>query len=188
MTGGEAAHGLRHIRPPAMDHRQTKLVERLPQQSLAASRGRRRQQELAARQRFRVIVAAVDADQLLDLVVVRGDVLVFDRPGNLPAVARGALEVEVRVSQAHASPDVGLATVAPHSNQLEGTICRRQVLALAFGGVEEESLRVLTARFALTGFPGLDVRPEVGAIELRAGIEQQDIDPLAREVPGRHAA
>ena len=45
-----------------------------------------------------IVVAAADADQLFDLVVVRRDVRVGDRPGNLPAVALGRLEVHLASS------------------------------------------------------------------------------------------
>ena len=112
---------------------------------------RRRHEELAARQRVRVVVAAVDADQLIDLVVVRRDVLVFDGPGDLPAVLRGALEVEIGVAQADASPDVGLAAVSPHANQLEGLALRREVRLLL--RVEEELRLLLAARLPLARFP-----------------------------------
>ena len=59
----------------------------LHHQPLGASQLRRRQEVLAARQRVGVVVAATDADQLIDLVVVRRDVAVADGPRDLPAVA-----------------------------------------------------------------------------------------------------
>ena len=61
----------------------------------------------------RVVVAAADADQLIDLVVVRREVAVVDRPRDVPAVAFACAEVHLAVAQADASPDVGLAAVAP---------------------------------------------------------------------------
>ena len=130
------------------------------EQPLAAAQRRRRHEELAARQRVRVVVAAADADQLIDLVVVRRDVPVVDRPGDLPAVASpAALKSSSRVAQADAAPDVGLAAVAPDADQLERPVLGRQVRL--FLRVEEELRRLLAARPALARLPRADVRPEL---------------------------
>ena len=97
-----------------------------------------------------------------------------------------AFEVELRVAQADAAPDVRLAAVSPDARQLERPSVRRQVRLLL--RVEEELRRSLAARRALARLPRLDVRPELRPIELVAGVEQQDVDALLRQVPRRHAA
>ncbi len=186
VTRGIPAKRLRAVGAAPGDDRDVGLGEALAQQHLAAPGRRRRHVELAARQRVRVVVAAADADQLVDLVVVRRDVLVFDGPGDLPAVLGRPLEVEVRVPQADAAPDVGLAAVPPHANELEGLALRREVGL--FLRVEEELRRLLAARAPRARFPRPNVRPELAALELRARVEQQDVDALARQVPGGHAA
>ena len=172
-------------RRPAHD-RDVHLAERLLQQPLAAARRRRRQEELAPGQRVGIVGAAADANQLLDLVVVRRHVRVADRPGDLPAVFRGALEVEIGVAQAHAAPHVGLPAVPPDPNQLERLVGRREIRLLL--RVEEELRRLLALRGALAPLPGLHVRPERAAIELGARVEHQHVDAFARQVPGGHAA
>src|SRR5579871_2065603 len=52
------------------------------QDRFAAARTRRRHVKLAARQCVTRIVAAIDADELIDAIVVRRDVRVRDGPGN----------------------------------------------------------------------------------------------------------
>ena len=164
VARGEAAHRLRHIGAPAGHDRDVHLPERLLQQPLAAPGRRRRQQELAPRQRVGIVGAAADADQLFDLVVVRRDVRVADRPRDLPSVVRRALEVEIGVAEAHAAPDVRLAAMTPDANQLERLVGRRQVRLLL--RVEEELRRLLALGRALAPLPRLHVRPERAAIEL----------------------
>ena len=124
VAGGKAARRPRHVGAAACHDGRCRACERPLEQALAAARRRRRLQELAAGQRLGVVVAAADADELLDLVVVRRDVRVGDRPGDLPAVALGRLEVQLGVAQADASPDVGLAAVSPDARQLEGPSAR----------------------------------------------------------------
>ncbi len=162
------------------------LPGRAHHDAFGAARRRRRQEELAARQRVGVVVAAVDADQLVDLVVVRRDVLVGDRPGDLPAVARRPLEIEVAVAQADASPDVRLAAMPPHAGQRERTVVSGEIRL--FLGVEEEVEGLFAAGGALAPFPGLNVRPIFRSIEFRTGVEEQHGNALTRQVPGRHAA
>jgi hypothetical protein len=47
---------------------------------------------------------------------------------------------------------------------------------------------MLTTRGPLARFPGLNVRPESGAIEALASVEEEHIDALAGQIPRRHAA
>ncbi len=186
VTGREAADRARHVGAAAGDDRHAEAFGRAHHDPFGAARRGRRQKELAPRQRVRVVVAAVDADQLVDLVVIRRDVLVGDRPGNLPAVARGSLEIEVAVAQADASPDVRLAAMAPDAGQREGTALGGEIRL--FFGVEKEAEGLLAASGALAPFPGFNVRPEFGSIEFRSGIEEQHGNALTRQVPGGHSA
>ena len=87
---------------------------------------------LAARQRILIVVAAAHADQLIDLVVVRRDVLVADGPRDLPAVAFGPVEIEIGVAQRDAAPDVGFAAAAPDAIQVE-RLAGRRFVRLLFG-------------------------------------------------------
>src|SRR5262249_2261628 len=148
----------RLVRAPPRDDGDVHRLERLLQEALAAPHCGRRHEVLAARQGIRVIVAAVDADELIDLVVVRRDVLVFDRPGDLPAVRVCALEVEIGVAEADAAPDVRLAAVAPDANELERLPLRREVRLVA-PGVEEELRLLLSLGLSRARLPRPDVRP-----------------------------
>ena len=185
VAGGEAARRLRHVGAASGDDVDADALGRLLQQALGAARRRWRLQEAAAGQRVGIVVAAADADQLLDLVVVGRDVGVGDRPGDLPAVLRRALEVEIGQPEADAAPDVGLAAVAPHPVEVEVLAVRRGVRLLL--RVEEEGRRRLAAGPALARLPRAHVGPVGGAIELRAGVEEEDVDALPRQVPRRHA-
>src|SRR5262249_1886526 len=174
-----------HVRATSGDDRDTDLGRRLLQQPLAAARSRRRLVELAPGQGLAVVVPAAHADELVHLVVVGSDVLVRDRPGDLPAVLLRALEVEVGVAEAHAAPHVRLAAVSPDADELEVASVRREVRLLI--RVEEERWRLLAAGLTLAGLPGGHVRPVLRAVELLAGVEQEDVEALAGEVPGGHA-
>ena len=91
---------------------------------------------------------------------------VGDRPGDLPAVALGGLEIDVRVAQADAAPDVRLAAVSPDAREREGPSVGREVRLLL--RVEEE--RLGASRRAPAAFPRLPrrhVRPVLRAVELR---------------------
>src|SRR3954451_21147947 len=74
----------------------------------------------AARQRVLIVVAAADADQLVDFVVVRRNILVANGPRDFPAIAFGAGEVQVGVAERDAAPDVRLAATAPNPDEVEG--------------------------------------------------------------------
>ena len=186
VAGGESARRTRHVRPSSGNDRQPELGHAPHHQALAAARRRRRLQELAARQHFRVVRAAADANQLLHLVVVRRDLRVLDRPGDLPAVTLGGLEIHLRIAEAHPAPDIRLAAVPPDARERERAALGRHVGL--FVGIEKELWRLLAARRALLRLPGLHVGPELRSIELVPGIEQQDVDALLGEIPGRHPA
>ena len=182
----EAAHRLGHVGAPAADERDADLRARAPHRDFGAAHLRRRQEVLAARQHLRVVVAATHADQLIDLVVVRRDVAVMDGPRDVPAIALAGAEVHLAVAQADAAPDVGLAADAPDAIQLEVLALRREVGLLL--RVEEELGRPLAARPPRPVFPRRHVRPELRPVELLAGVQQQHVHALARQVPRRHAA
>ena len=73
----------------------------------------------ASRERILVVIAAAHADQLVHLVVIRLDVLVTYGPRNLPSIALGSGEIDIRIAQGNAAPYVGFAAAAPHANQFE---------------------------------------------------------------------
>ena len=140
----------------------------------------------AAGQRVLVVVAAAHADELIDFVVIRSQVLIADRPGDLPSVAIRAGEIEIGVAQGNAAPNVGLPAAAPDAHQVEG-LSRRS--AIGSGLQVDVELRRLLARGKFLGdLPRLDVTPELGSRELGAGVQHQDAQTLPRQVPGRHAA
>ena len=154
VTRGEAAGRARHVRAASGDNRDSQLGEALLEQAFAAARRGRRLEKLAARQRIRIVGAPAHADQLFDLIVVRRDLRVRDRPRNLPAVAIGGCQVDLRVAEADAPPHVGLAAVSPHAGQLERPIRAAWCLLLAIA----EKLQRTSPRFTLAGLPGARVR------------------------------
>src|SRR5205085_10409693 len=83
----EAIVILRQHRAAPADDRDANSRGGFLQQDFAAARSRRRLVIAAPRQHVRIVVAAADADQLIDLVVIRRDVFVGDGPGDFPAVA-----------------------------------------------------------------------------------------------------
>ena len=186
VAGREAARRLGHVGAAAGDDVDAERLGALLQQPFAAARRRRRLQELAARQRLGVVVTAADADHLLDLVVVGRDVGVRDRPGDLPAVAGRGLEIHLRQAQADAAPDVGLAAQAPHPRQVE-VLALGDLVGLLLR-VQVERLRRLALGPALARLPRADVRPELAALELVAGVQHQHLDALLRQVPRGHPA
>ena len=105
----------------------------LLQQPFAAAERGRRQMIAAAGQRILIVIAAADADQLIDFVVVRRDVLVADRPRDLPAVALRAREIEIGVAQRNAAPDIRLAAAAPHARQVERLVPAESEYGLSSG-------------------------------------------------------
>ncbi len=139
-----------------------------------------------ARQRVRIVIAAANADELIDPVVVGSDVLVGNRPGNFPTVAFGAFEIQVGQSQRDAAPDVGLAANSPDAPEIERFFGRCKVGLLL--GTQPERRWLLAALYPFPPFIGSDVSPKVLPVEMRARIEHQDAGTLLRQVPGSHAA
>ncbi len=184
VTGRKASRWPRQVGAPAGNDRDAERSGGTLQEPFAAARRRRGLEVPAAGQRIGVVCAAAHANHLFDTVVVGGDVVVRDGPRNLPSVTLRPLEVEGRVAQADAPPDVRLAAVAPDPHQIERPGLRRQVRLLL--DVEEELGRMLAPCGPFARLPGLDVRPELAAIEPPAGIEEDDLDPVGREVPGGH--
>ena len=101
-------------------------------QPFAAARGRGRQVKLAAGQRILIVIAAAYADQLIDLVVIRSDILVANRPRDFPPIPLGTGEVYVRVPQRYTPPNVGLAAASPNTHEIERVLRVRNV-GLLFG-------------------------------------------------------
>ena len=140
----------------------------------------------AARQGIEIVVAAADADELIDAVIVRCDVFITDGPGDFPAIAVGAREIEVGVTQRDTSPHVSLAATSPDADQVEGLPGQGVIRLLA--GIEEELRRMLSGGKFARRFPGFDMAPELRAIELGASVQHEHVEALAREVPGGHSA
>ena len=138
VTRGKSAGRTRHVGAAAGHYGDAELRHAALQQALATSRPRRRLEKLAPGKGVRVVSAATDADELLDLIVVGRDIGVRDRPRDLPAVALGRLEIHLRVAQAHATPHVRLAAVSPDPGEREWPSGGREVRL--FLGVEEEGL------------------------------------------------
>ncbi len=152
----------------------------------ATTQRRRRKKVAAAGKSIRIVVAAADSDELIDLVVVGCDVFVADRPGDFPTIAFGSGEIEIAVAQADAAPDIGFAAASPDARERKVLSERSDVGLL--GGIENEGGRLLTGIQTLLPFPGFDVGPEFAALEFAAGIEHRDVYALAGEVPRGHAA
>ena len=166
--------------------RDAEALGRAGQDHLRAAGPDRRQVIAAAGQRIRVVVAAGDADELLDAVVVRGDVRVADRPRDVPAVPLRAGEVEVRHPQADAAPDVRLAAPAPGAVEVERPSCGRQVGLLA--RVEPELLRPVALLQPAVRLERQHVRPRQAAVELPAGVEHQHAHAVLDQGVCRHRA
>ena len=87
------------------------------------TKGCRRRQQASRGEEFGVfskpVVAAVHADQKLDLVVVRRDILIPDGPVDAQAVPGLRLEVVGAVAQGHAPPVIGAAAQHPRSPPIE---------------------------------------------------------------------
>src|SRR5262249_28153847 len=76
VAGRESAYGARHVGAAAVDDRHAELGAGAHHDAFGAARRWRWQEFRTAGQRVGIVRAAVDADQLIDLVVVRRDVLV----------------------------------------------------------------------------------------------------------------
>ena len=74
---------------------------------------------MGARQKFAVIRAAADTDELLDLVIVRSEIGVMDGPRNFVAIGGWLLQIRFGIAQADASPNVGFATAAPDAPEIK---------------------------------------------------------------------
>ena len=82
----------RHARP-------LRLPGRLLDQLLPAAHRGRGLIVLAPRKPRKILGSAADPDQALDAIVVQGDVRIAERPRDLPAVALGFRQVEVRIAE-----------------------------------------------------------------------------------------
>src|SRR5262249_26300924 len=87
----------RHDGAAPGDDRNPNGFGRFLHQALAAAWSWRGHVELTPRQGILIVCAARNADELIDVVVVRRDVLVANRPWDFPAVLRRTFEVEVGV-------------------------------------------------------------------------------------------
>ena len=72
----------------------------------AAAQRRGRKIVAAAGKSILIVVAAADSDELIDLVVVRRDVLVADRPRDFPTIAFRSGEIEVASSASSTRPQM----------------------------------------------------------------------------------
>jgi len=76
--------------------------------------------------------------------------------------------------------------VPPHTGQVEGTALGREIRL--FLRVEKKLWRTVAARQPFLGVPGLDVGPVFRSIEFVAGVEEQHVDAVLRQVPCSHSA
>ena len=169
------------------------LVGRLLDQQLVAARLRRRLKDAVGlvRQAFH---RAEDADQAIELVVVRLDVVVGDRPVVAEAVEAAALEVVRAHAQRNAPPVVGAAAEHPAAKPVELRARRLRVrLALdvpAADAAVELAERLVRRRGAA---PRRVVRPRRHLRVLRrrptsAGFEHHDVGARLAQHLGGHAA
>jgi len=118
---GPVVERLREDGPADGDHGNPQPAPALAHEKLAYPRLRRGQQA-AVRRVGRVLkpaVGAIDADQHLDLVVVRRDVLVGNGPVETETVAAARLEIVGAVAERDAPPVVGPAAEHPRPPPLE---------------------------------------------------------------------
>ena len=113
-------------RQPRRDDRDVQLLGRLLDQQLVAARPGRRQKN-AVRLVRQVLLRAEDADQPIDLVVVRLQIVVGDRPVVAQAVERAAPEIVRPEPQRDASPVVRAAADHPRPEPLPGVAGRVRV-------------------------------------------------------------
>src|SRR5438046_5394599 len=92
VTRRPAVERLRQNRQPRRDARDAQLVGGLLDQQLVAARLRRRLED-AVRLVRNAFIRAEDTDEAIELVVVRLDVVVRDRPVVAEAIHAAALEV-----------------------------------------------------------------------------------------------
>jgi hypothetical protein len=141
---------------------------------------------LAAGKAILIVIAAADPDKLIHPIVIRFDIGIADRPGNLPPIALRACEIKIRVAERDAAPHVRFAAAAPHTSQLERLVCRSLVGLLIW--IKINPGRTISTIDALVPFPRLHMCPELRPVESRSGVEHQHFYALARQIPCRHSA
>ena len=188
---------LRHDRQVRRDDRDAQRIARLLGQEFGCARFGRRHQHagVGAGRVLEVIVAAVDADEHLRLLVVRLEILVGDRPVGAEAVARLRLEVVLAHAERDASPVVRAS--AEHAGTPPEEVaagCGRIGLARYLpptvdrGVVEAERL-LLVARAAQRGFAReVEHRGLALGVVVASGFEDRDLESLGGELVGGHAA
>jgi hypothetical protein len=181
--------GLRQVRRSALCQRAPEcFLDPVAQRGLRA-RHRHRRLELAVGQARQAFGHALDADVLLDQVVIRLDVLVADRPVHAVAIVRGRLEFQIADPQRLAAPDVGAPADQARADPEElrvGLVHVRLVdvvdeparvpLADGIGNRLNRTLpreRPLRLR-AILQLERLDVLAVVGVGELAPGLEHRD--------------
>ena len=141
-------------------------------QDLVAALQRDRRQEHAVGQILETVPIAAQTDFPLDRLVVRGDVLVVDRPVFAGAFERAALEVALAESQRHRIPQHRLSADAAASLRVEPFLPRPHRRNLTRGEVEGECVRV-----------------EVGAgVDARTALDDGDADAAPRKMRRQGAA
>src|SRR5690606_31735217 len=184
-------HTLRIVLHDAARRRRTvgPLGRQLAEDALLDLRDRQWPVEAAVRDARDVRRAAVDAQELLDARVPRGEVVVRDGPGLTEAVTLRGLEVVGRDAQRVASPQVQLPAELPRAVPVERLALRRdvRVLAVAHEEVSRERavrhaarLDALTAEHCTRAARELDLgrtpglrRREVGLrVDGTTGLEQ----------------
>ena len=123
MARGAPVVRLGQDRQPRRDDRDVQLLGRLLDQQLVAARRGRRQKN-AVRLVRQVLRRSEDADQPIDLVVVRLQIVVGDRPVVAQAVERAAPEIVRSEPQRNAAPVVRAAADHPRPEPLPGVAGR----------------------------------------------------------------
>ena len=197
MTGGAAIVGLGQDRQPRRNAKDVQLVAGLLDNGFGAARLGRRQ-ENSVRSAGNIFFRPEDSDVGLDLVVVRGYVLVAERPVVAHAVVRTDFEIHRSQTQSDASPVVGASADDARAEPAElgtgsGNVRFAFDIPRAVGG--EEFVFEALARAASDPSAAMRqiVRPDVLLVvsfrnQRRPGLEQSDTQPALGEHLGRGAS
>src|SRR5437762_4878095 len=112
MTAGTPIQWLGEYREPRWDARHAQLIGRLLDEELVAARLRRRLKD-AIRLVRQILMAAEEADQPVDPIVVRCNLPIRDRPIVAESVPRLPLEIARAEAERDAPPVIGAAAEHP---------------------------------------------------------------------------
>ena len=193
VARGPAVQRLREDRQAVRDARDVQLVGRLLDQQLVAARLRRRLEDAVGLVRD-AFHRSEDPDEAIELVVVRLDLVVGDRPVVADAVEAAALEVVRAPAQRDAPPVVGAAAEHPPAKPVERGAPRLRV-GLALDVPAADAAVELAERLGRRGGAAARriVRPRrhlrvLGGVPHPAGLEHDDVGAGLAQHLGGHAA